>query len=170
MNCLKIGLVITAMLMSIFGIALAGKEAGSDKISWVKYEDGLIQAKAEDKPVFIDFSTSWCYWCKKMDKDTFSQKQVIDMVNQHFVAIKVDGDSRREMDVDGYKITERDLTKKEFGVRGYPAFWFLDSDGEKLGQISGYRDAAFMMQAFEYIKEKKYDTTSSGDGNSQEGK
>jgi len=140
------------------------KEVAAE-INWMRYDDGLAKAKADDKHVMIDFSTSWCVYCKKMDKETFSEPEVIKLLNEHFVSIKVDGDSKQELDIEGYKISERDLTKKEYGVRGYPAFWFLKSDGTKLAQIKGYRPKEYMMEALNYIMEKKYDTTNT-DGES----
>ncbi|MEW5995099.1 MAG: DUF255 domain-containing protein, partial [Candidatus Zixiibacteriota bacterium] len=130
-----------------------------DSIDWMRYDEGLKKAKKEDKHVFIDFTAKWCGWCKKMDRETFSKHEVIAMINENFVPVKVDGDSRRELDIDGYKISERDLTRHVFKVRGFPAFWFLKPDGSKVGMIPGYRKADFMMEAFEYVKDNKYDTT-----------
>ena len=78
--------------------------------------------------------------------------------SQH-VPVRVDGDSPHELDVDGYKITEKSLTRSEFGVRGYPSFWFLKPDGTKLGKIDGYRTKDFMMEALTFVKDYKYDST-----------
>ena len=135
------------------------KETNHKEIAWLAYDIGLAKAKAEEKHVFIDFTTKWCGWCNKMDKDVFSRPEVIDMVNTNFVPVKVNGDSRRELNIDGYKITEKNLTRREFGVRGFPAYWFLKPDDTKLGVIHGYKKANYMMEAFEYVKDHKYDTT-----------
>ncbi len=140
-------------------------DAEPAEINWMKYEEGIKKAKAEDKHVFIDFSTGWCRWCKVMDKETFTNPEVIKMVTDNFIAIRIDGDSKREMDIDGYKITEQELTKSEYGITGYPAFWFLDAELTKLGLIKGYHDADYMMKAFTFIKDKQYDTTSAGKSN-----
>jgi len=135
------------------------KEQKEEGINWTSYDIGLARAKKEDKHVFIDFSTKWCGWCKKMDKETFSDSEVIEMLNTYFVPVKVDGDSKKELNIDGYKITEKNLTSREFGVRGYPTFWFLKSDGSKLGAINGYKPKETMMEALKFVKEYKYDTT-----------
>lgn len=129
-------------------------------IQWVSYDVGLERAEKENKHVFIDFTAKWCGYCKKMEAETFSQPEVIAMVNANFIPVKVDGDSQKELDVDGFKITESNLTKQEFGVRGYPTFWFLKPDGTKLGAISGYRPASVMMEALSFVKDEQYDTTS----------
>jgi thioredoxin-related protein len=133
-------------------------------IQWLRYDEGLKKASKEDKHVFIDFTASWCGWCKKMDKETFAQPDVVKLINDQFVPVKVWGDSRDELDIDGYKISEQNLTRQQFGVSGFPSFWFLKSDGSKLAQIRGYRDAEFMMEALTYVAERKYDTTATEQG------
>lgn len=138
---------------------LPQKETKPKEIEWLAYDAGLAKAEAEEKHVFIDFTTKWCGWCRKMDKDVFSRPEVIDMVNTNFVPVKVNGDSKKELNINGYKITERNLTLREFGVRGFPSYWFLKPDGTKLGVISGYKKANYMMEAFEFVKDYKYDST-----------
>jgi len=131
----------------------------SGEITWMEYDAGLKKAKEENKHVFIDFTAKWCGWCKKMDRETFREPEVVELINGNFVPVRVDGDSPNELDIEGFKITEKSLTRSEFGVRGFPAFWFLKPDGTKLGKIDGYRDKDFMMQALTFVKDYKYDST-----------
>ncbi len=140
--------------------SLGSTETGDGAVQWLRYDEGLAKAKKEDKHIFVNFTTSWCGWCRKMDAETFAKEEVIGMLNEHFVPVEVDGESKRELNIDGYKISEKNLTKYEFGVRAFPSFWFLKSDGSKLAVIRGYRNPEFMMEAFEYVKDRKYDSTS----------
>ncbi len=142
----------------------------NDEIVWMLYDEGLAKAKEEGKHVFIDFTTSWCGWCKKMDKETFNRPDVIKLVNENFIPVQVDGDSKKMLDIEGFKISEKSLTKTEFGVRGYPTFWFLKSDGTKLGNITGYKDTKTMMEALTYVKDEKYDTTKTSAPSTEKGK
>jgi thioredoxin-related protein len=135
------------------------KKEDNKEIRWMSYDVGLEKAKANQKHVFIDFTAKWCGWCKKMDSETFSKPEVIQMINDNFIPVRVDGDSKRELDIDGYKVTEQNLTRYDFGVRGFPAFWFLKPDGTKLGMINGYRNADYMMEALAFVKDHKYDST-----------
>jgi len=157
--CLILLMTISALAEESATVADTPETKASVEVQWMRYDEGLAKAKADDKHVMVDFSTSWCVYCKKMDRETFAKPDVIALLNENFVSIKVDGDSKQELDIEGYKITEKDLTKKEYGVRGYPAFWFLKSDGTKLAQIKGYRPKDYMVEALTYIMEKKYDTT-----------
>jgi len=129
------------------------------EITWLAYDTGLAKAKAEKKHVFINFTTSWCGWCKKMNKTTFKEPDIIQMLDTGFISIIVDGDSRNELDIDGYKITEQNLTRSEFGVRSYPTYYFLTPDGGKLGAARGYQAKEQLAQYLTYVAERKYDTT-----------
>ncbi|MFH1373562.1 MAG: DUF255 domain-containing protein [bacterium] len=139
---------------------LGSKETTTRKIDWQAYDIGLSKAKVNNKHVFIDFTAEWCGWCKKMDRETFADPKVVDMLNEYFVPIKVDGDSKHELLIDGYKITEKNLARNEYGVRSYPIYWVLESDGTKLTYIKGYKPVDYMMEVLEYIKDRRYDSTS----------
>ncbi|NOY88216.1 MAG: thioredoxin family protein [FCB group bacterium] len=140
------------------------KRIKTDKINWESYDIGLKDAKEKNKHVFIDFFTSWCGWCKKMDREVFNDSKVIDILNNDFIPVRVNGDSKKVLNVNGYKVTEKNLTKYEFGVRGYPTFWFLKPDGSKLTTFSGYRPTDYMIKALTFIKDYKYDTTKTKNG------
>ena len=129
------------------------------KITWYKYDDGLKKAKKENKHIFIDFTAAWCGFCKKMEKEVFVDPTVMNLLNNDFIAVRVDGESKKELDIDGYIISEKDLTRKEFGVTGYPTFWWLKPDGTKLGRETGYKPTEWMIGALKFVKEYKYDTT-----------
>ena len=151
------------------------KESKSDKnepateIEWLSYDVGLARAKKEGKHLFIDFATKWCGYCKKMDRTTFKEPEIISMLANNFIAVKVDGDSKKELDIDGYKITERNLTTKDFKVRGYPTFWFLDAAGTKLGSVSGYQPATNLKNYLEYVRDKKYEEENKDDQSEDSG-
>ncbi len=127
------------------------------EIEWLSYDEGLVKAKKEGKHLFVDFTAKWCGWCKKMDKTTFVEPEIVKMLNNHFVAVRVWGDSNKELDIEGYKITEKNLASKDYKVRGYPTFWFLDPAGTKLGAVSGYQPATSLKNYLEFVKDKKYE-------------
>lgn len=113
--------------------------AASGEIKWIPFDEGLAKAKAEGKNIFVDLTASWCGWCKKMDKETFNQPEVVKMVNENFVPVKVWGDSDKELIIEGYKISERNLATSAFGVTGFPTFFFLCPNGKAYNRLIGYR-------------------------------
>jgi len=92
----------------------------------LNYEKALEAAKKEKKLVMLDFTTTWCGWCKVLDRETFSNDKVQVFLKGKTVAIKVDGDK------------EKDLVKK-YKVEGYPTLVFLGNDGKEVGRIVGYK-------------------------------
>jgi len=94
-------------------------------IDW-KYnlQDALKSAKAQHKPIMIDFYTDWCGWCKKLDSDTYSDPKV-NAAAKKFICVKIDAEK------------EPNLASK-YGVSGYPTIIFLDSNGTVLSKIPGY--------------------------------
>lgn len=166
MKILKIFLSIIVILsFSIIGAENSKKiKSASKTINWYSYVDGLKKAKEENKQIFIDFKTGWCGYCKKMDREAFADSSIVSLLNNKFIAIQVDGDSRKEIEIDGYKITEKNLTRKEYGVSSYPTFWWLESDGTKIGNQVGYVPIEWMLGALEYVINKEYDTTKTNQG------
>lgn len=156
-------LILTVLFFSLLigGTTFAEevKTTDSKTIKWFAYDEGLKLAKESNKQIVIDFTAKWCGWCKKMEKEAFIDPQIVKIMNEEFVAVRVDGDSRKELDIDGYKITEQQLARQEFRVTGYPAFWFLESDGTKIGPIKGYKPTAQFLTALNFIKDRQYDTT-----------
>ena len=133
------------------------KKQNRGEIIWHQYDDGLKLAKEYGRHVLVNFTAKWCGYCKKMNATTFRDPEVVRMLNEDFVSIKVDGESKKELNIDGYKITERKLTQAEYHVRGYPAYWFLKSDGQRLGVLPGYRTADDFLEVLYFMKESLYD-------------
>ena len=135
------------------------QETDKSKIDWPTYPEGLTKIKTEKKHIFIDFTASWCGWCKRMEREAFSDPTVIEKINDHFIPGKVWGDSNDMLDIDGYKITQRNLSHAQFGVRGFPTFWFISPEGVRIGPLPGYQTTDRLIEALDWVKEYKYDTT-----------
>lgn len=132
-------------------------DQAADKITWLDYAEGKNLAGDTTKHLLLNFTASWCGYCKKMDRETFSSEEVIDYVNQNFIPVKVWGDSKNVLDIEGYKISEKDLAGKNFNVRGFPTFYFEDADGERLGPLPGYQPKENFMKVLNYVATKEYE-------------
>ena len=88
------------------------------------FEEAEAQARAEGKPLFVDFETTWCGPCKIMDEWVYTADGVVD-ASAAVIAVKVDGDERLDL-------------KDRFGVTGFPTMILLAPDGEELRRTSGY--------------------------------
>ena len=87
------------------------------------------KAKTENKYIFLDAYTEWCGWCKVMDKKTFSDKQVGNLMNSKWVAAKMDMEK-------GFGI---ELSMK-YGVSAFPTYLIFNSKGELLTRLVGYQE------------------------------
>ncbi len=96
------------------------------RVNWDSYKDNVFErAKLEKKLVLIDMEAVWCHWCHVMEEKTYSDAKVAQLINNKFIAIKVDQDSRP------------DLSSK-WEDWGWPATIILDSDGKELVKRQGY--------------------------------
>lgn len=68
-------------------------------VDWYPWGDeAFAKAKAEDKPIFLSIGYSTCHWCHVMAHESFEDKEVADVLNRDFVAIKVDKEERPDID------------------------------------------------------------------------
>ena len=119
------------------------------------YQEVLAKAKKENKLLFIDCYTSWCGPCKMLARDVFTNNEVADYFNEHFISLKVDCEKG-----EGPQLRER------FGVSSYPTLLFIDGSGKMVNKILGASPApAFLVKVKEgldpenslFAKEKKYE-------------
>lgn len=134
----------------------AVKAAAAGGIWTADWNAALVKAKAEKKPVFIDFYTDWCGWCKKLDKETYADADVQKKLREGWVSIKVNAeDGTKRGTFNGKAMTYPELTR-HFQVQGFPALLFLDKDGKPAGMIPGFLPAKEFGRALDYYKQEMY--------------
>jgi hypothetical protein len=68
-------------------------------VDWYPWgADAFERARSEDKPIFLSIGYSTCHWCHVMEHESFESRQVAEVLNRHFVAIKVDREERPDVD------------------------------------------------------------------------
>src|SRR5690348_2578356 len=90
-------------------------------VDWYAWgEEAFEKARSENKPILLSVGYSACHWCHVMERESFENKEIAAIMNQHFVSIKVDREERP--DVDGiYMQAVQALT----GQGGWPMTIFL---------------------------------------------
>ncbi len=83
--------------------------------SWSK--EAFEKSRIERKPILLDIFGSWCHWCHVMDKTSYSDQSVIDLVTKNFVPVRVDTDKRPDVN-------------RRYNMGGWPSTVFLDSEGK----------------------------------------
>jgi uncharacterized protein YyaL (SSP411 family) len=75
------------------------QHASHQKIDWHPWsEEAFELARLEDKPVFLSTGAVWCHWCHVMAKESFEDEETARLLNEHFIAIKLDRDERPDID------------------------------------------------------------------------
>ncbi|OGC93754.1 MAG: hypothetical protein A2W25_06470 [candidate division Zixibacteria bacterium RBG_16_53_22] len=157
MKLRKMGAIIIAATLVLFGTAAISKTQQTESIKWLKYDDGVKLAAKTNKPLIIDFYTDWCGWCKKMDKTTYADPKIIKYINKAFVAVKVNAESRDKLNLaagpsDGIKVA------RSFGVNSFPQTWFVESDGKKINKMPGFAPPNQFMVVLKYVGDGIYKT------------
>lgn len=111
-----------------------------EKITWYSFEEVIQLAQDNPKMILVDVYTDWCGWCKKMDRDTFTDKDVVNYVNQNFYAVKLNAENRKKkFTFRGKEYSEEDMARV-MRVRSYPNFVIMDAAMENITQLPGYRE------------------------------
>ena len=101
------------------------REAALQPVHWLPWSQAaFLRAQQEDKPILLDIGAVWCHWCHVMDVESYENEEIANLINQHFVAIKVDMDERPDIDR-RYQEAVQALT----GQGGWPLTAFLTPDG-----------------------------------------
>src|SRR5438105_13871674 len=68
-------------------------------VNWFPWgEEAFAKARAENKPIFLSVGYSTCHWCHVMEHESFENESVAALLNEHFVAVKVDREERPDID------------------------------------------------------------------------
>jgi thioredoxin-related protein len=122
-------------LLPVFAYAQEQEAVNFSKAN--NWSELLEEAKSLNKSIFIDAYATWCGPCKQMDRDVFTQKEVIDFLNEHFVSIKIQMDSAKN-DNKSLQNWRKDAEIWSNRISGYPCFLFFTSDGKFAGLELGY--------------------------------
>src|SRR5438445_638126 len=96
-------------------------------VHWFPWgEEALARAREEGKPIFLSIGYSACHWCHVMERESFEDEAVAELMNRHFVSIKVDREERPDLD-DIYMAATLAMNQ---GQGGWPMTVFLTPDQE----------------------------------------
>lgn len=126
----------------------------SAQVKWNNIEEASqIEVKNNNKLFFVDFSTSWCGWCKKMDRETFQDPVVSAILNQYYIPVSFDAEGNSSFTWNGTKYANNGkvvngrkpthpFTQAILGKQiGYPSFALFNKDRGLIQILQGYQSA-----------------------------
>lgn len=117
------------MLFVLLGCAANTRASELIHFSEAKWNEIQAQSSKEQKYVFLDCFTDWCYWCKVMDKEAFVDTSVTNFINSNFIPV------RREMEKDD----EGKALSMKYHINAFPTYCIFNAQGLLVYKIVGYR-------------------------------
>src|SRR5947209_9994203 len=101
------------------------RSAMHQPVQWHEWgAEAFDKVKREYKPILLDIGAVWCHWCHVMDRESYEDPEVAQIINERFIAIKVDRDERPDID-SRYQAAVQAIS----GQGGWPLTGFLTPDG-----------------------------------------
>lgn len=162
---MKGSIIATLGFLFILKFAYSQQEpsanASPQEVKWYSFEEGMKLAKKKHKYVIVDIYTDWCGWCKRMDNETFRNPEVVKSLNENFIAIKLNAESKEPIAFNGTIYSNPNPAKQKSthqlaialaGARlAYPTYIYLDSKGNNITGSQGYSQAEDLLPLLSYI-------------------
>ena len=142
--------IVVSFLILLFFITSAIAQVKWNTID----QSAKVSVSKNEKLFFVDFYTSWCGWCKKMDKDTFTDKVVAKIMNKYFIPTKFDAEGDAAFSWNGVEYkgggvsangrrATHPFAQAVLGAKmGFPSFAIFGPDRKLLTVVPGYSNAA----------------------------
>lgn len=136
------------------------------QLEWLSWEEAVARNEKAPKKFLVDVYTDWCGWCKKMDKQVFTDPKIEAFVKENFYAVKLNAEQRETIQYDGHTFK----FNPEIGRRGshelayslldgrmsYPSIVYLDERIDRITISPGFKPAAKFINELTFVEGKHY--------------
>lgn len=163
-NVLKLG-VLFLCAFSISSFVTVDAEADKEQIKWYTWEEAIEANKQNPKKMFIDVFTSWCGYCKKMDKTTFKNPKIAKYLNDNFYPVKFNAEQKEIIEFQGHQLKfmksgRRGVHELAYalldGRLGYPSFVYLDENQARITISPGYKTTKVLLDELSFVAGEHY--------------
>ena len=131
------------LVLSLFFSVILSCRINND-YPWTNIALDEIINNNTDKLVLVDFETEWCVWCDRLDTDTYTDQRVIEFAKKNLISKKIDAEKNNGPQ-----------QKKKYRIMGYPTILLLDSEGNEIDRIVGYRPSDEFLNELNRIKNRE---------------
>ena len=131
------------------------------QVNWIELKNN-VEITNNGKKIILDLYTDWCGWCKVMDRNTFTDPDVIENINNNFLPVKFDAEYRNTVvfNKNSYKYVSsgrKGINELSYsltnGYLSYPMTVFLDENYQLITLLPGYHKPNFYKKVLKYIGE-----------------
>lgn len=123
----------------------------AEGLDWHPFEKAVELAKKNDKKLIIDVYAQWCPWCRRLQREVYTDEAVQAYLKENFVLTRLDAENRDEtLRFKEYELSPAELSTG-LGAEGFPTTVFLDSDGEYITRLPGFLQAGEFLHVLGYV-------------------
>ena len=143
--------------------------SAQEKVKWYSLAEAIQLTLKEPRVLVIDVYTDWCGWCKRMDVTTFSDPDIVAILNSRFYPVKLDAEGKEDIVIgdrtykyvaygtSGYHEAAAIVTR---GRLSYPTISYVDEKGRLLNASPGYKTPDQLKVYLAYYADGSYKTES----------
>lgn len=146
-------------------VSIAFMPFKKDKVQWLTMADFEVAYLKNPKPILIDVYTSWCGWCRVMERETYSNDKVADYINEHYYPVKLDAEQKEDIIFNGKKYSYDKRNKINNlavyltgGQLSFPTTIFIPDIGKSPAPLAGYLKVKEIEAPLKYFGEGAYKT------------
>jgi thioredoxin-related protein len=152
--------------------AMEGMERPTPELRWLTIQQAQDSSREQPRVIIMDIYTDWCYWCKVMERNTYSNRELASYLQEKFYPVKFNAENKSSITWkgqsfafnDAYKVNELALSLTH-GQLSFPTTVIITPDNNAPQFISGYLKPAEIEPILKYFGEGAYKKESYKDFN-----